>query len=209
MSENAIMLVCAAAMALSGLVGCSQDLPLTEERAPSAATTPGEDWSYRDVYNYALERGGAEDPIAALVAEHVEQSDAIAWDDMYQGDINLDGAVLTVDETAHGRAVRASKPGDWGTITAYPYASHLGACRDHIFFTWKNTNAVCHTFVTCGTAGCRRLRMSDIQSNTSFRGISMWQNKIDCTGTNEYWTDATHPICARVEGGFNSFHPYW
>ena len=112
------------------------------------------DWTYRDTYNYAVEKGGPDDPVAISLQEHVNTSPTLQWTDHYDGGVTWNGSVLTVVDTAHGRTVLdriekiRRKKHNWRVqsephgkrdiiedsyATGYPYVE---TCRDSVFFTW-------------------------------------------------------------------------
>jgi hypothetical protein len=112
------------------------------------------DWTYRDTYNYAVERGSPDDPVAISLREYINASPTLQWTDPYDGGVTFNGSVLTVADTAHGRAVLnrieniKHKNRNWrlqneplgkrdiiedSYATGYPY---VDTCSDSVFYTW-------------------------------------------------------------------------
>lgn len=71
--------------------------------APSSSIRAG-DWTYKHAYDYAISRGGIDDPTAGLISQHVISTATVEWDDIYNGDISHDGGILVVRDTPHGRS---------------------------------------------------------------------------------------------------------
>src|SRR5271170_5782971 len=91
--------------------------------------SPANDWTYGDVYFYALQKRGTDDPIAELIARHVNGTNR-QWDDVYQGDITIsNGGTLTVRDGPHARAFAKR---DSNYVQAFPWVSN---CDDSVSFT--------------------------------------------------------------------------
>ena len=91
--------------------------------------SPANDWTYGDVYSYALQKRGTDDPIAELIARHVNGTNR-KWDDVYQGDITIsNGGTLTVRDSPHARAFAKR---DSNYVQAFPWVSN---CDDSVSFT--------------------------------------------------------------------------
>src|ERR1700736_4971102 len=65
------------------------------------------DWTYGDAYLYAIENGGNDDPVARLIANHVN-STGRQWTEKYQDDIKdpSSGSIMTLSNSARGRAMQ-------------------------------------------------------------------------------------------------------
>src|SRR6266496_1635779 len=73
-----------------------------------AESIPTGDWTYQDVYDYAILNEGTNDPTARLVVNHIMESQGVKWNGVYRGGITSEtGGVLTVEDTPHGRLMRA------------------------------------------------------------------------------------------------------
>lgn len=119
-----------------------------------AAGEPTEyaDWTYYDIYHYAVKRGGIGDPVADLIATHVGATKK-GWDEVYQYDIKLsNGGILTVPNSASSGLLQ-SIPFPDGHVQAFPW---VGDCNGDVSFTWTPvTTDGCYTYVDNGV----RIRM--------------------------------------------------
>src|ERR1700676_2304566 len=61
-------------------------------------------WSYNDLYQHAVERGGADDLIAAAIARHVNKT-GYSWDKGYEDDIKFGNATLIVHNSFVKRGI--------------------------------------------------------------------------------------------------------
>src|SRR5271154_5858165 len=131
--------------------------PLLINAAPTGS--PANNWTYGDVYSYALQKRGTDDPIAQLIARHVNGTDR-QWDDVYQGDITIsNGGTLTVRDTPHARLGKR----DSNYVQAFPWVSN---CDDSVSFTWTNVESpsTCYSYWEGGNL----LRMYSVNYNTPY-----------------------------------------
>lgn len=61
------------------------------------------DWSYRNLYDYPISKGGPNDLIAQVLLTHLNNT-GLGWDEKYAHDIVLNNGVLTVAQSPGGRA---------------------------------------------------------------------------------------------------------
>src|SRR5947207_10663031 len=67
------------------------------------------DWTYQNVFDYVNSKGVSGHSIARAIADHVSETSGVEWNDIYRGDINIAGAVMTVEHTPHARLMKAKK----------------------------------------------------------------------------------------------------
>lgn len=132
----------------------------------SSATPVSSGWTYGDIHEYAIKRGGVDDPTAEIVRRHIANHGK-PWDRAYEDDITLDdGAVLVI--AAHnftppaGPQKRQHTP--VGGMTAFPWVSN---CHDNVYFTWTTTSIGCYTYISNGV----HLRMYSVYKNGPTQGI--------------------------------------
>jgi hypothetical protein len=129
-------------------------LPVFVAFFASARAIADTDWTYLDILNYAITKGGANHPVALLVEHHVNQSEGVAWTDIYGGDIRYEDTVLTVSRSPHGRHLLA-KLNPFVTLDSDPFIIQreggelppstyaigypfVDNCNDPVSFTWQN-----------------------------------------------------------------------
>src|SRR4051812_5384559 len=81
----------------------------------------------RHAYNYTISQGGSHDPVAALIASHVN-STGVTHTTAYQNDIPKNGAELIIEPSPSGRAFlqkRSSTGGLWASAQGFPWVSPL------------------------------------------------------------------------------------
>ena len=133
------------------------------------------DWTYRDIYNYAIEKTGGI-PVAELVEEHISTTTR-SWDDLYQHDIHLSGgATLTLANRPSGQAFLAKRgePIRNSFVQAFPL---VGDCNSEVSFTWAPvTLGGCYTYFD----GTRNLRMFSAKVATAGIDVAMWRESQNC-----------------------------
>jgi hypothetical protein len=104
--------------------------PVTEVASePEFEPTLETDWTYNHVYQYAINRGGPDDPVALLISTHINTTTR-AWSDFYAHDISHSGGVLTVRDSP---GYRLAKRKIWqGSVTAYPWVNKPPTTRGAI-----------------------------------------------------------------------------
>ena len=101
---------------------------------PVRSNDTSHDWTYRNLYDYAVSKGGPNDPTAQVLLTHLNNM-GIGWDEKYGHDIVLNNGVLTVAQSPGGRAEleKRAMPG-WTYVVAYPW---VGNCQDSVSWTWS------------------------------------------------------------------------
>ena|SRR5271155_5147192 len=121
-------------------------LPINIMGAPTGgadSSSVSVDWTYRSAFTHLVERHGIDDPVAALIADHIQTSER-SWDDIYRGDITLgNGGVLTLSG-GHRELEKRQDPANGPWFIAYPYDTR---CNDVVSFTWQPSQPdVCYTY---------------------------------------------------------------
>jgi hypothetical protein len=161
---------------------------------------PG-DWTYKQVHEYAVKRGGVDDPVADLVARHVGNTER-SWDEVYQHDIKIRDGTLTVDSTPAGRLLRrADFPN--GAVQAFPW---VGNCDDSVSFTWSPVHTDgCYTYSENGNnIRMYSIYISNVWANGDGPEILMFQDSQSCGIFHTFdnrWTSQTSECFGNVNGG--------
>jgi hypothetical protein len=170
------------------------------------------DWTYNHVYQYAVKRGGSDDPVASLIARHVETTKR-GWDDVYQHNIKINsGATLTIAKSPAGRLFRrANFPN--GAIEAFPYAS---ACDGDVSFTWSPVDTDgCYTYDDNGeNIRMYSAQVSGVYANGDGPELIMFQDSQSCGIFHTFdnrWTWASSQCFSNANNGrgFMSWELLW
>jgi hypothetical protein len=117
-------------------------LPTSDSSKPMSDSS---DWTYQDAYRYALQKGGKDDPVALLIASHVNVTGR-DWTESYKDDIKGPGnSTFTLSHSLRGRAIHdgtSTMPAgiekrddyDGTSLTVYPWVSN---CDDAASFTYS------------------------------------------------------------------------
>ena len=85
-------------------------------------------WTYRDIYNYAIGKGGANDTTAHIIADHVNQTGR-NWADTYRNDITWNNATLTLSHHVATLKERQVLPGTYLVFLGSPTVMTLSVGR--------------------------------------------------------------------------------
>src|SRR5579859_4917183 len=167
---------------LALLIGCWTLLVNATPLADVSAT----DWTYQDAYNYAINQGGVDDPIASLIVSHVN-STAVTWSTVYQGDIKLDdGAELVIEPSPRGRAVlqkRGTTGGPWTYAQGFPWVAN---CDSPVYWNWQPLGCqVCYAYWSGGYIS----RMYSVKANADGLPLMGYRDSQNCYGTNPWYHD--------------------
>jgi hypothetical protein len=116
------------------------------------------DWTFKQVYDYVLQYNDSTAiNIATTIADFVARNN-LPWMALYNGNVSIDtGAVVTVKNSAHGRAVwnnqvtivpnqlatrqvNSSPLPYYGTISAYLWVAD---CSGDVAYTWTSDSIAC------------------------------------------------------------------
>ena len=140
-----------------------------------ATPMPEPDWTYLDVFEYLVKRGGTSNPTAQLIERHIDATGR-DWNEVYQHDITGPGdAILTVDNSPAGRALK-KRGYPAKSITGYPFS---GDCSGPIHYTWDNAaEGQCFEY----WSGNVQEWMSSVKVTNFDRGVSVYMYSSDNCG---------------------------
>jgi hypothetical protein len=136
------------------------------------------DWTYGNLYDYAVSKGGPNDPTAQVLLTNLNHT-GIGWNEKYGHDIVLNNGVLTVAQSPGGRAEleKRAMPG-WTYVVAYPW---VGDCQDSVSWTWSPAPE--NEWVGYWRNGVA-LRMYSAYVNIAGRVFNTYGD-LDCMGYNQ------------------------
>ena len=162
-------------------------------------------WTYRNLYDYAVSKGGPNDPTAQVLLTHLNNT-GIGWDEKYGHDVVLNNGVLTVAQSPGGSAEleKRAMPG-WTYVVAYPW---VGNCQDPVSWTWSPApENQCIGYWSNGVA----LRMYSAYVNIAGRAFNVYED-LNCMGSNQRFSipDPQGHCVATSDGtGWMAFFTYF
>jgi hypothetical protein len=136
----------------------------------AAVSEDTRNWTYRDIYNYAVGKGGANDTTAHIIADHVNQTGR-NWEDTYRNDITWNNATLTLSH--HVATLKERQlPGTY--LTGFPWVAN---CNDAVSWTWfPITLWQCYSYWIGGSP----YRMYSIYAITNARTLWLYRDSNTC-----------------------------